>query len=558
MKITNLRKGALAVFVFAIISAIVLLVVFGCSINPEMKENVVIQFVESDISAYSITPSIDMEIIEYVVTGDGRQNLGPYIIVKPDNLLTLTVKKGDYNLYVSGQNSIGDEVGYGIDTFSVQPGQVTVVSVTVSPVIGQGTFEANITYSPLEIIANPMMDVKIKSVSAGGFTDISGDFIYDSDVSSGWWNYSGLYEAGWNLLILKIMDGLTPVHGIVDSVRIVQGEITTLTLNLSENDFNLVGEIDGGIIEEMDNPIDIVLSGVQDNLALGSTMNIQSIPSEIVDSFLWFVNGDEQGEITDTLVFNGDEEGIFVISSVVQKANILSSKSHQVNVSVDLPDASPPVFSQIEGTYLESVDVTLSSAEGLSMRFTLDGTDPSDTVGTIYTGTITITADTTVKSIAYGGGYDNSIIAIADYVIDFEITKAEFDPGFYDGLLYTVNTRYGNDIGVKIDGESFFTSELKIVEYLNLDTMSVNDLDDIIYFVNIQHIQANYNNISDIAVLLNLVQTNSEVLTRDAVAESNTYGRYIALVFNPLSAQAKADLETIKILRLGLQVAYDL
>ena len=218
---SKIRKAAwYSIIVALVLSGLVIVITQSCQIKPEQEGNVVVKFDEG-YSSKTVIPGIDMEILEYVVTGDGQQNLGPFVIVKPENFLTLNVKTGNYNLYVSGRNLTDDEVGYGTESFSVQPGQVTVVSVTVKPLEGQGTFEVNVEYSPVEIIADPNIDVKIKAVQAGGFTDISSSFIYGSGVDSGFWNYSELTEIGWHMLKLKIKDGTASVHGIVETVRII-------------------------------------------------------------------------------------------------------------------------------------------------------------------------------------------------------------------------------------------------------------------------------------------------------------------------------------------------
>ncbi len=551
-------------------SIIFLLISQGCHLIPEKEEegNVVVQFYDGDFSAQTITPDLDMDIFQFVVTGDGKVNFGPIVVEKPEDYLSMNLRTGDYNLYVSGQNIDGIEVGYGTEPFSILPGQVVIVSVTIKPLPGQGTFTADITYVPLEIIAAPAVDVKIKPV-AGGFTDISADFIYGSDTLSGWWNYSNLYDTGWHLLILKVMDGLTPVWGVVESLRIVKGETTALTLNLVEQDLNLVGELDSLFPEEMDNPIAIDLQGTQDNLALGDTMTITAVPSLGVDSYQWFVNADEKvGEITDTFIFDSSlyGEGVFVINVVVIKGNIISSAGHQVLVVIDLPDLSTPTFDPVEGAYMDSVEVTINQLEGGDIYYTTDGTNPT-TLSILYTAPFTLTESVTIKAFAVKAGYDASTVVTADYFIDFEITKAEFDGGFYKGLLFTTNQQYATSIGTKVDGDSYMASELLLVEYLNIDTPSdpkVNDLNDIIYFPTLQVLQfagggaSALGNVTSVTPLLNLIVDNDEAFTRIPVTDTGTqFDPHITALHQPLTQDAIDDLDYIAdTLRPGLQVSY--
>ena len=54
---------------------------------------------------------------------------------------------------------------------------------------------------------------------------------------------------------------------------------------------------------------------------------------------------------------------------------------------------------------------------GASIRYTIDGSRPRDTVGTPYTGPITVSGTTTIKAIAYESGLANSTVRTATYTI---------------------------------------------------------------------------------------------------------------------------------------------
>jgi len=63
--------------------------------------------------------------------------------------------------------------------------------------------------------------------------------------------------------------------------------------------------------------------------------------------------------------------------------------------------------------------VTISSATaGVSIRYTTDGSTPSSTQGTLYTGALTIAASTPLKAIAYKSGMADSSVSSAVYIID--------------------------------------------------------------------------------------------------------------------------------------------
>ena len=76
-----------------------------------------------------------------------------------------------------------------------------------------------------------------------------------------------------------------------------------------------------------------------------------------------------------------------------------------------------PTFSPAAGTYNGAQDITITAADGATIRYTLDGTDPTET-STEYTAAIRISSDKTIKAKAWMDGYLPSDVATADYVIE--------------------------------------------------------------------------------------------------------------------------------------------
>ncbi|MBQ6277956.1 MAG: chitobiase/beta-hexosaminidase C-terminal domain-containing protein [Bacteroidales bacterium] len=75
-----------------------------------------------------------------------------------------------------------------------------------------------------------------------------------------------------------------------------------------------------------------------------------------------------------------------------------------------------PTFNPAEGTFFNSVDVTLAcETDGATIYYTLDGTDPTD-ASTAYTEAIHITETTTVKAIAIKNSASSEIVS-ATYTI---------------------------------------------------------------------------------------------------------------------------------------------
>ncbi len=72
--------------------------------------------------------------------------------------------------------------------------------------------------------------------------------------------------------------------------------------------------------------------------------------------------------------------------------------------------AAAPVFSPAGGTYTSTQNVTITSAtSSAAIRYTTDGSAPSETAGTLYTGTpVSIGSTTTLNAIAYESGFTDS------------------------------------------------------------------------------------------------------------------------------------------------------
>jgi LruC domain-containing protein len=80
--------------------------------------------------------------------------------------------------------------------------------------------------------------------------------------------------------------------------------------------------------------------------------------------------------------------------------------------------ANAPTFSPASGTYTGSQNITIATTSaGANIRYTTDGTTPSETVGTEYTSPVTIGANTTIKAFAYGAAYANSTVTSSVYNI---------------------------------------------------------------------------------------------------------------------------------------------
>jgi rhamnogalacturonyl hydrolase YesR len=82
------------------------------------------------------------------------------------------------------------------------------------------------------------------------------------------------------------------------------------------------------------------------------------------------------------------------------------------------PQVAAPTFSPGGGTYSSAQTVTISTTtSGASIRYTTNGSTPSETVGTLYSGPVSIGSTATLQAMAYESGLTDSVVTSATYTI---------------------------------------------------------------------------------------------------------------------------------------------
>ncbi|HTB80974.1 MAG TPA: chitobiase/beta-hexosaminidase C-terminal domain-containing protein, partial [Opitutaceae bacterium] len=78
-----------------------------------------------------------------------------------------------------------------------------------------------------------------------------------------------------------------------------------------------------------------------------------------------------------------------------------------------------PSFSPAGGTYTTTQTVTISTTTGgASIRYTTDGSTPSETAGTLYSSPVSVSSSETLTAIAYESGFTDSSVTSASYTIN--------------------------------------------------------------------------------------------------------------------------------------------
>jgi hypothetical protein len=106
------------------------------------------------------------------------------------------------------------------------------------------------------------------------------------------------------------------------------------------------------------------------------------------------------------------------LRAIAFKSGMTGSAVASATYDIDLPRTAAPVLDPVPGTYNAAQTVAITSAtEGATIRYTVDGSTPTATNGTVYSGPVTVSATTTLQAIASADGLLDSAIAGGTYTI---------------------------------------------------------------------------------------------------------------------------------------------
>ena len=160
-----------------------------------------------------------------------------------------------------------------------------------------------------------------------------------------------------------------------------------------------------------------------------------------------------------TVSFQPFGDGCYVGSLILasndpETPSIITTLLAAVNCSFPAP--VKPSFSAAEGFFTDSFELTLSSDDGATLLYTLDGTSPEKENGLVYQGPITINSTTQVRSASYLPGYPPAIRTrsyvrlddeVANYSSTLPIVVVEnFNQGGIPNKGWSTNTQTGGGL----------------------------------------------------------------------------------------------------------------
>lgn len=153
---------------------------------------------------------------------------------------------------------------------------------------------------------------------------------------------------------------------------------------------------------------------------------------------------------------------------------------NQVQTDVAIPVASPGA-----GTYdlPQTVTITAASPNATTIRYTTNGTVPTASIGTVYSGPITISSNVTLQAIGYDGILANSTVYTGNYVITGQTFAPVATPaaGSYNTAqnIILTSATVGADIYYTTDGSTptigstHYTGPISVVRTSTIKALAV-------------------------------------------------------------------------------------
>lgn len=270
----------------ALVAAITLTGLAACHL-PVHDPGGALEVSVGSIATQSLLPDQDMDVDSYVVSGSGpdgasfeRTTSGGVIVV--EELTT-----GNWVIDVVGYNLDAIDVASGSGEIDISAGETSQLTVTVRPYDGAGTLSVSVTWPDADV-SEPSVVAELvasdgTSMSLPFAISAAGQATYESADTA----------AGYYTLSVQLLDGGTAVAGAAEATRVAAGATTSGTIA-----FNSVnpptGDTDITIDPDLDEPLEVSLSGGVASLQLGGSMTVTAAVSNAggeTVSFTWYLNG---------------------------------------------------------------------------------------------------------------------------------------------------------------------------------------------------------------------------------------------------------------------------
>ena len=174
-----------------------------------------------------------------------------------------------------------------------------------------------------------------------------------------------------------------------------------------------------------------------------------------------------------------------------------------------------PTYSPVAGTYGSAQTVTISTTTGgATIRYTTDGSTPSESAGTVYSNAVSISVNTTLQAIAYEGGYTDSTVASGMFTIQCATPTYSPAAGTYGSAQSVTISTTTSGATVRYTTDGTMPTETNGTVYSNAVTISATvTLQAIAYESGLAD--------STVAAGIYVISTSGSIIVQDSFTGAN-------------------------------------
>lgn len=239
------------------------------------------------ISGMSLLPDISMDPARYVLRGTGPDGGSFELQTDSDQVLVGGLDSGSWTVVADAFNNSGDHIGSGVGNTVVESAVVRPLSITVRPLPGPGTLDLAVSWNEDDVPA-PALDAQLI-----GYDRSVRELEFALNGAAAAQYLSNQIPAGYYTLALQLSDGDTVVAGAVETVRIAEAARTGGSFEFYDLTIP-AGGVDVVITPELDEPLEVTLSGTREIIFAGESMQVTAAAANAGDAdlfFTWYVNG---------------------------------------------------------------------------------------------------------------------------------------------------------------------------------------------------------------------------------------------------------------------------
>jgi hypothetical protein len=285
-------------------------------------------------------PELDMDVASYTISGTGPTAEDSFEVTGyTEELFTRDdLAVGEWTITVDGYNTNGEKIATAEATATIIRNTTTPLTMVLKPLEGTGTLSASMSWTDSQgLLVDPVATVVIRDEEGNNIDTISTPVSLTVDGLTASGNMINL-PTGWYEVTVSLSDGSTTAWQGVFVLRIVDGQTTTGTVVISEDQLQVgsgVGNVAITIEEDMDDPLAVGFSGMPETVEAGTEVTLSSTGAYSgAEQYRWYVNGMRQTEQTaSSFSYTFDDVGVYMVSLLVLDGGALGGYGESVLVT---------------------------------------------------------------------------------------------------------------------------------------------------------------------------------------------------------------------------------